>query len=47
MLERLMAPNSRLDRVAYGVYRLAGSPTPDHLQLRAAWLQLAPDVPAW
>ena len=46
-LERLTAPNSRLERVAYGVYRLVGSPTPDHMELRAAWLQLAPDVPAW
>src|SRR5262249_14320571 len=31
----------------HGVYHLAGAPEPDHLQLRAAWLQLAPDVPAW
>ena len=46
-LERLTAPDSLLERVAYGVYRLVGSPTPDHLELRAAWLQLAPDVPAW
>ena len=46
-LERLTAPNSRLERVACGVYRLVGSPTPDHVELRAAWLQLAPDVPAW
>lgn len=36
-----------LDRVAHGVYRLAGAPQTDHLQLRSAWLQLAPDVPAW
>jgi hypothetical protein len=36
-----------LDRVARGVYRLTGAPPPDHLDLRAAWLQLAPDVPAW
>ena len=36
-----------LERVAHGVYHLAGAPTPDHLQLRAAWLQLAPEVPAW
>ena len=33
--------------MAQGVYRLAGSPTPGHLELRAAWLQLASDVPAW
>jgi hypothetical protein len=36
-----------LERVAQGVYHLTGAPTPDHLELRAAWLQLAPDVPAW
>jgi hypothetical protein len=36
-----------LERVASGVYRLAGAPTPDHLDLRAAWLQLAPDTKAW
>jgi len=46
-LERLTAPDSLLKRVAYGVYRLVGSPTPDHMELRAAWLQLAPNVPAW
>jgi predicted transcriptional regulator of viral defense system len=45
-LQRL-AGESVLERVAQGVYRLSGSPTPDHLELRAAWLQLAPDVPAW
>jgi hypothetical protein len=33
--------------VATGVYRLAAAPIPDHLDLRAAWLQLAPEVPAW
>lgn len=36
-----------LERVANGVYRLSGAPIPDHLELRAAWLQLAPEVPAW
>jgi hypothetical protein len=36
-----------LDRVAHGVYRLAGAPPPDYPDLRAAWLQLAPQVPAW
>ena len=36
-----------LERVASGIYRLAGAPLPDHLDLRAAWLQLAPDVRAW
>ena len=46
-LERITAPDSLLERVAYGVYRLAGSPTPDHMELRAAWLQLVPDIPAW
>jgi hypothetical protein len=36
-----------LNRVAHGVYHLSGAPTPDHHELRAAWLQLAPEVPAW
>jgi len=46
-LDRLSAPGGLLERVAHGVYRLAGAPVPDHLDLRAAWLQLAPAVPAW
>jgi len=46
-IERMTAPGSSLERVAHGVYRLAGTPAPDHLELRAAWLQLAPGVPAW
>lgn len=45
-LQRL-ASESVLERVAHGVYHLAGAPTPDHVALRATWLQLAPDVPAW
>lgn len=45
-LQRL-ASESVLERVAQGVYHLAGAPTPDHLVLRATWLQLAPDVFAW
>jgi predicted transcriptional regulator of viral defense system len=45
-LQRL-ATTGVLDRVAQGVYRLTGAPPPDHLELRAAWLQLAPAVPAW
>lgn len=45
-LQRL-ASESVLERVAQGVYHLTAAPTPDHLDLRAAWLQLAPDVPAW
>lgn len=46
-LARLTANGSVLRRVAHGVYLLSGAPTPDHLDLRAAWLQLAPEVPAW
>lgn len=46
-LGRLTADGSVLERVAHGVYRLTGAPTPDHLDLRAAWLQLAPEAPAW
>lgn len=36
-----------LERVAHGVYRLVGAGAADHLQLRAAWLQLDPATPAW
>jgi predicted transcriptional regulator of viral defense system len=36
-----------LERVARGVYRVRGGNEPDHLELRAAWLQLEPAVPAW
>lgn len=46
-LGRLVSEGSVLERVAQGVYRLAGAPIPDHMELRAAWLQLAPDKLAW
>lgn len=46
-LQRLSADGSILERVARGVYHLAGAPEPDRLPLRAAWLQLAPDALAW
>jgi hypothetical protein len=36
-----------LERVAHGVYRARGGSEPDHLSLRAAWLQLDPARPAW
>jgi predicted transcriptional regulator of viral defense system len=36
-----------LERVAHGVYRIRGAGEPDHLELRAAWLQLDPGTPAW
>ena len=45
--DRLIANDSILERVATGVYRYTGAPFPDHLDLRAAWLQLAPETPAW
>jgi predicted transcriptional regulator of viral defense system len=45
-LARLTKDNAT-ERVAHGVYRLRGAPPVDHLALRAAWLQLAPDTPAW
>ncbi len=34
-----------LRRVAHGVYQVGGAPTADHVGLRAAWLQLAPQAP--
>jgi len=46
-MARLVAGGAVLERVAHGVYHLAGAPVPDHIDLRAAWLQLAPDKPAW
>lgn len=45
-LARLTA-DGRLERVAHGVYRVRGAGEPDYLGLRAAWLQLAPERPAW
>jgi hypothetical protein len=46
-LERLVGRRGALERVAWGVYQLAGTPAPGHRDLRAAWLQLAPETPAW
>jgi predicted transcriptional regulator of viral defense system len=45
-LARLVNDNAA-ERIAHGVYRLRGTPAADHLALRAAWLQLAPDTPVW
>src|SRR2546430_10308783 len=42
-----LANDSAAQRVAHGVYRLRGAPPIEHLALRAAWLQLAPDTPVW
>jgi predicted transcriptional regulator of viral defense system len=39
-----LAQAGGLERVAYGVYRVAGAPRSRLLELRAAWLQLAPGV---
>lgn len=36
-----------LERTRSAVYRLAGAPLPDHVELRSAWLQLAPETPVW
>jgi predicted transcriptional regulator of viral defense system len=46
-LDRLTAQEGVLQKIAHGVYRLCGAPPPDHEALRAAWLQLTPDVPVW
>jgi predicted transcriptional regulator of viral defense system len=45
-VQRLVSTGVLL-RVTTGVYQVAGAPTPDSVDLRAAWLQLAPGVPAW
>jgi predicted transcriptional regulator of viral defense system len=42
-----MVRTGTLDRVAHGVYRVRGAGEPDHLDLRAAWMQLHPGSPAW
>ena len=46
-LNRLSARGGFLERVTHGVYHLTGAPPPDHMELRAAWLQLSPGTPAW
>ena len=46
-LARLSTGATMVERVAHGVYRVRGAPRADHLDLRAAWLQLAPDLPVW
>ena len=46
-MTRLAGDGSVLERVGHGVYHFTGAPVPDDLPLRVAWLQLAPDVPAW
>lgn len=33
-----------MERIAHGVYRIAGAPRPRLLELRAAWLQLTPGI---
>lgn len=44
---RLSMPGGLLERVTHGVYLVAGAPVPEDLALRAAWLQLAPEIPVW
>lgn len=46
-IQRLSDGDAVLERMARGVFHLTGAPLPDHAALRAAWLQLAPDTPAW
>jgi len=45
-LKRLIRDGA-LERTGPAVYHLAGAPAPDHVPLRAAWLQLAPETLAW
>lgn len=42
-----LVKDKRLERVAHAVYRVRGAGEPDHLALRAAWLQLDPAKLAW
>lgn len=41
------ADRGALERVAHGIYRLRGAAEPEQMGLRAAWLQLSPETPAW
>lgn len=36
-----------LEQVGRGVYQLAGTPAPSHLEITVAWLRLDPARPAW
>lgn len=45
--QRHVARGDLVERVAYGVYRLKMATPPDHLDLRAAWLQIEPAATAW
>jgi hypothetical protein len=45
--DRLTVRGGPLEKAGHGVYRLRGAPPPDHERLRAAWLQLAPEMPVW
>lgn len=42
-----LARDGVAERVTHGVYRLRGGVIADHLPLKAAWLALSPDTPAW
>lgn len=42
-----LAKSGAAERVAHGVYRLRGTPADDQLEVRVAWLQLAPDTTVW
>lgn len=42
-----LADGGALERIAHGIYRVRGAPPVEHVDLRAAWLQLAPDTFAW
>src|ERR1700694_2356187 len=42
-----LAEAGLIERVAHGGYRIRGGAEPDHLGLRAAWVQLDPGRAAW
>ncbi|OUS91924.1 type IV toxin-antitoxin system AbiEi family antitoxin domain-containing protein [Rhodococcus sp. NCIMB 12038] len=41
------ATTGAIERIRHGVYRMAGSPSVDNEELRAAWLAIDPAVTAW
>lgn len=42
-----LARGGAIERVAHGVYRTRSAPADDRLGVRAAWLQLAPNLTVW
>lgn len=44
---RRLSEAGLVEKVGRGVYLVAGASPPEHLELKVAWLRLAPGQPAW